>query len=145
MLFRGCSTTMAALLHPAYIRPILEFAGPAWFPTSHRSVFKVERQDWGYKINRPSYQDRLKIMGINTFGERRRREPSERVKLFLDRFTASLQTEPTRTFERPSLEVVRREFQNLMTTTVFVRKSLGGVEWAVPGGYFIDGCGRFQN
>lgn len=78
--FRGCSPATASLLYKSYVRPILEFAGPAWFPTFHRDMELLERLQrratrlpYGLDRNRPSYSERLNIMGITEFQRRRSR------------------------------------------------------------------------
>lgn len=76
--FRGGHPDVVAALYKAYIRPILEFAGPVWHPWLQRDAQMLEFLQrrvtrLPYGVQRPSYQDRLSIMCLDTFADRKHR------------------------------------------------------------------------
>lgn len=76
--FRGCSPLTASKLLTTYVRPILEFAGPAWCPELVRDVNLLEGVQrrftrLPYGRTRPSYEERLHRMNLPTFRDRRLR------------------------------------------------------------------------
>ncbi|XP_044764392.1 uncharacterized protein LOC123320960 [Coccinella septempunctata] len=76
--FGGCDPSTCATLYKLYVRPILEFAGPVWGPLLARDsalLESVQRRATRipYGISRPSYGERLSIMKLSTFDERRQR------------------------------------------------------------------------
>lgn len=77
-VFKGCSPSTAARLYTTYVRPILEFASPVWCPDLVRDANMLEavqrrvtRLPYGYV--RPTYEQRLEIMNLPSFQQRRRR------------------------------------------------------------------------
>lgn len=65
-------------IYTTYVRPILEFAGPVWCPGLSRDVEALERvQRWATRIPfgrvRPSYNERLDRLRLQSFAERRLR------------------------------------------------------------------------
>ena len=76
--FRGCDTAVASFLYQTYVRPLLEFAGPVWSPTLQRDRTALEclqrrATRLSYGIRRPSYEERLRIFGLQLFESRRAR------------------------------------------------------------------------
>ena len=76
--FGGCSLEVFAKLYTIYIRPLLEFAGPVWYPTLVRDwelleavQRRVTRLSFG--VVRPSYEERLRMAGLLSFRDRRLR------------------------------------------------------------------------
>lgn len=76
--FQGCSPRTAAKLYTTYARPILEFAGPVWNPDLVRDLNLLETVQrrftrLSYGLVRPTYEERLIIMNLPTFQQRRHR------------------------------------------------------------------------
>lgn len=77
-VFRGNNVAAISQIYKSYIRPILEFAGPVWHPwlTGDAALLenlqrRVTRIPFGW--NRPCYQERLRMMGLSSFADRRLR------------------------------------------------------------------------
>ena len=63
-------------MYKTYVRPILEYAGPVWFPVLVRDknlLENVQRRATriGLGVNRPSYPERLLSANLPTFEKRR--------------------------------------------------------------------------
>ncbi|VEN44679.1 unnamed protein product [Callosobruchus maculatus] len=76
--FHGCDPTVASFLYKTYVRPIIEFAGPVWYPVLQRDRDLLESLQRRctrvpYGARRPAYEDRLHIFNLQPFGERRTR------------------------------------------------------------------------
>ncbi|XP_045479820.1 uncharacterized protein LOC123684570 [Harmonia axyridis] len=76
--FGWCDPLTCAAVYRTYVRPILEFAGPVWSPTLCRDLSLLEGLQrratrLPYGISRPSYSERLSIMNLPTFMDRRTR------------------------------------------------------------------------
>lgn len=74
--FSRCDPTTCRILYTTYVRPILEYAGPVWAPSLVRDVELLESVQRRatripYGVLRPSYTDRLSIMNLPLFSERR--------------------------------------------------------------------------
>lgn len=76
--FRYCSPLTAAKLFTTYVRPVLEFSAPVWHPDLIRDQNALEAVQrrctrLPYGRTRPTYEDRLAIMKLPTFSQRRQR------------------------------------------------------------------------
>ena len=76
--FHRCHPEVCAKIFTTCDRPILEFSGPVWSPHLVRDAEALERvQRWATRIpygqSRPTYPDRLRQLGIQSFAERRLR------------------------------------------------------------------------
>lgn len=76
--FGRCDPSTCATLYKMYVRPILEFAGPVWCPVLCRDSSLLEKVQRSvtrlpYGIARPSYEERLSLMHLSTFADRRTR------------------------------------------------------------------------
>lgn len=81
-LIRKCfsrpSFTLCRDLYLTYIRPIIEFGGPVWHPILVQNSALLEAVQrratrMGCGVVRPSYPQRMRIMNLTTFSERRAR------------------------------------------------------------------------
>lgn len=76
--FKSSDVSTWAFLYKTYIRPILEYAGQVWWPSTKFDENLLESvQRWvtrmPYSHIRPSYEERLTIFDIPSFAERRSR------------------------------------------------------------------------
>lgn len=76
--FSRCSVEICRLLYTSYVRPILEHAGPAWYPVLRRDQLLLESIQRRatripYGVVRPSYDDRLILFDLQPFLARRER------------------------------------------------------------------------
>lgn len=76
--FNGCNNATLSKLIKYYVRPILEYAGPAWWPSSRADAALLESvQRWvtrfPYGPIRPSYEERLQLFSLPNFEDRRTR------------------------------------------------------------------------
>lgn len=76
--FRGCSLETSRMLYCSYVRPLMEYAGPVWCPSLRSDQLLLESvQRWNTRIPfgriRPDYHDRLRLMNLQTFEDRRNR------------------------------------------------------------------------
>lgn len=76
--FNRCSCQTLSSLYKTYIRPILEFAGPVWHPTFRQDELLLEQvQRRATRIPfgnvRPSYEERLSMMKLDKFTDRKLR------------------------------------------------------------------------
>lgn len=76
--FNRCDIKTAKLLYETYVRPIMEYAGPAWWVVRRGDAALLESiQRWNTRIPygwlRPCYEERLQLFGLTTFAERRGR------------------------------------------------------------------------
>jgi hypothetical protein len=65
-------------LFKIFVRPVLEFAHPVWFPDRLQDLEVYERVQrrftrWCFGYRRPSYSDRLSIMNLISLSNRRLR------------------------------------------------------------------------
>ncbi|XP_044749883.1 uncharacterized protein LOC123310477 isoform X2 [Coccinella septempunctata] len=66
------------MIYKSYIRPIMEYAGPAWWTSLRGEVDGLESvQRWctriPYGVRRPDYATRLRVLDMPTFEQRRAR------------------------------------------------------------------------
>ena len=80
LIFRGFASRCHTLLKRAYItyvRPLLEYCTPVWSPYLISDIRRVENVQRYFTrrlfpmANRPAYQDRLKLLGIESLEMRR--------------------------------------------------------------------------
>lgn len=76
--FGRCDPQTSSFLYSTYVRPILEYAGPVWAPVLSRDknlLESVQRRAtrMPYGVIRPTYEERLDLMGLPTFEARRLR------------------------------------------------------------------------
>lgn len=76
--FRGSDVTTIRMLYTTYVRPILEYVGPVWWPSTRGDEDLLESvQRWNtripYRAYRPSYEHRLRLFRLPSFRDRRER------------------------------------------------------------------------
>lgn len=78
-VFSNCSNKICSKLFKTYVRPILEFANPVWSPNLVKDINLLESVQrrftrLPFKFHqRPSYEDRLRLLNLISLADRRTR------------------------------------------------------------------------
>lgn len=77
-MYGGGDVSTVRMFFTTYVRPILDYVDPVWWPSTKRDEDLLESvQRWNtrisYRWDPPSYENRLKIFDLPSFRSRRQR------------------------------------------------------------------------